>query len=225
MSLRSPHRRRCGHPGEMSIANAFTPRGVTMSRRVSGMSAAGRGVAVSRTTRAATATTSVTAQPAHAQRGIVLEHVLAWRRVERPREREPHVADVVEPLARVLLQAAVQAQPDRVRRTGRQRVPVGLRLDHVGEHFGHVVALEGRLAGDHLVEHAAERPDVGALVDARVRAPAPGSCRRRCRAARRRGCLAQSSSESARDLRLPIHRPLDGPREPEVEHLHARRRA
>ena len=38
-----------------------------------------------------------------------------------------------------------------------------------------------RRPGQHLVEHHAERPDVGAPVDRRRRAPAPGSCSRRCR--------------------------------------------
>ena len=47
----------------------------------------------------------------------------------------------------------------------RERRPVGLRLDHVGEHLGDAVARERRRAGQHLVEHAAERPDVAALVD------------------------------------------------------------
>ena len=38
------------------------------------------------------------------------------------------------------------------------------------------VAGERAPAGQHLVQHAAERPDVGALVDAPARAPVPGSC-------------------------------------------------
>ena len=37
------------------------------------------------------------------------------------------------------------------------------------------------LAGEHLVEHDAERPDVGPLVDRARRAPAPAPCRPPCR--------------------------------------------
>ena len=40
---------------------------------------------------------------------------------------------------------------------------------------------EQPLAGQHLEEHHAERPDVGALVDGACRAPARATCRPRCR--------------------------------------------
>ena len=43
-------------------------------------------------------------------------------------------------------------------------------------------------AGQHLVEHAAERPDVGRACRPPARAPARGSCRRRCRGSRPRAC-------------------------------------
>ena len=46
---------------------------------------------------------------------------------------------------------------------------------------GDVLAVERASARQHLVEHAAERPDVGALVDGFARAPVRDSCRRRCR--------------------------------------------
>ena len=55
-----------------------------------------------------------------------------------------------------------------------------------GQRVGDVVALEGAPAGQHLVEHAAERPDVAALVDRPAPAPAPGSCRPPCRGSSRR---------------------------------------
>ena len=47
----------------------------------------------------------------------------------------------------------------------RHRAPVGLVLDHVRERVGQRVARERPTAGQHLIEHAAERPDVRALVD------------------------------------------------------------
>ena len=46
--------------------------------------------------------------------------------------------------------------------------------EHGGERVGDRLALEQRAAGQHLEQHDAERPDVGALVDASGRAPAPG---------------------------------------------------
>ena len=51
------------------------------------------------------------------------------------------------------------------RRRRRQRRPVGLARQHVGQHVGRIVALESAPAAQHLEENAAERPDVGALVD------------------------------------------------------------
>ena len=79
--------------------------------------------------------------------------------------RETHVGDIVEPLPEILLQTTLQAQTQRRGCVRRESRPIGLRLDHVGEHLGDAVARERRRAGQHLVEHTAERPDIGALVD------------------------------------------------------------
>ena len=54
--------------------------------------------------------------------------------------------------------------PDARRRLDGQPRPVGLALDDGAEDVGERLALEGRAAGEHLVEHAAERPDVGAAI-------------------------------------------------------------
>ena len=95
----------------------------------------------------------------------------------------------------------------------------GSVLDDAGEHLGDAVAAERRRAGQHLVEHAAERPDVGALVDHAVRAPARGSCTARSRAARRLCVSPIVASAGASELgSLPCAR---RPGEAEVEHLHA----
>ena len=72
--------------------------------------------------------------------------------------------------------------------------------------------------GQHLVEHAAERPDVGALVDRLARAPARGSCRRPCRGSRRRASVA-ASDRSATASRSPCASVVERPCETEVEHL------
>ena len=80
-------------------------------------------------------------------------------------------------------------------------------------------------AREHLVEHAAERPDVGAPIDRAALAPAPGSCsaavpriipiavaggRHRGRVGRR-SCSGRAPGESSPSIAL---------REAEVEHLH-----
>ena len=48
---------------------------------------------------------------------------------------------------------------------GGQRLPVRLALQDARDHVGHRLAREGLAPGEAFVEHAAERPDVGALVD------------------------------------------------------------
>ncbi len=48
---------------------------------------------------------------------------------------------------------------------GRQSREVGGVLEHAGEDVRHRLAVEEAPAGEHLVEHDAERPDVGAAVD------------------------------------------------------------
>ena len=57
----------------------------------------------------------------------------------------------------------------------------GSLFRHVRERVGDVLAVERAPARQHLVQHAAERPDVAALVDRASRAPAPGSCTPPCR--------------------------------------------
>ena len=62
------------------------------------------------------------------------------------------------------------------------------------------------LARQHLAQHHAERPDVGALVDRLARAPAPAPCRPPCRGSRpprRRGHRRASASSSASTADAP----------------------
>ena len=89
----------------------------------------------------------------------------AGRRLEGALHRQAHIGDVVKPLAEILLQATLDAHPKRRRRVGGKRAPVRLHRDHVGQQIGGAIARECRSAGQHLVQHAAERPDVAALVD------------------------------------------------------------
>ena len=57
------------------------------------------------------------------------------------------------------------SEHDRRRRPGRQRAQVDVLAEHRDEQVGHVLAVKRPPAGEHLVEHDAERPDVRALVD------------------------------------------------------------
>ena len=50
----------------------------------------------------------------------------------------------------------------------------GSRIEHRRQHIRHCLATECHLAGQHLVEHAAEGPDVRAAVDRLAFGPAPG---------------------------------------------------
>ena len=72
----------------------------------------------------------------------------------------------------------------------------GRRVDVLADHGARVVADERRPARDHLVQHAAERVEVGARRHLAARAPAPAACRPRCR----RACRA-SSAATARTRR------------------------
>jgi hypothetical protein len=71
----------------------------------------------------------------------------------------------VQSVLRLAIQAANE-QPTHLGRDGRgQRSPIDIRAQHGGEHVGDRVTFEQPLAGEHLVEHDPEGPDVGAFVD------------------------------------------------------------
>ena len=72
--------------------------------------------------------------------------------------------DVGDPLAAILDEAPLQQRADRLRHVGRQRVPVRFESNDRAEHVGHVLAIKCAPAGQHLVQHAAERPYIAALV-------------------------------------------------------------
>ena len=76
------------------------------------------------------------------------------------------VADVSQPLLRILGEAAEQQPSNGGGRRGGQGRPVGLALENLRDRVRDGLTGKREAAGQHLVEHAAERPDVGALVDA-----------------------------------------------------------
>ena len=135
---------------------------------------------------------------------------------------DPDVADVPQALLRILRQAAEQKPPNRHRRRGRQRRPVRLALEDLRDRVRDRVARKRHAPGQHLVEHAAEGPDVGALVDRQ--------------AARLLGAHVGGGADDGALAPLP-HRPAvrwsgrattiaaDGLGEAEVENLHRLRPA
>ena len=70
-----------------------------------------------------------------------------------------------KPTAAILLEAPAQHSPDAFRRVAGQARPVRLGVQHRGYRLRRVVAVEGSRAGEHLEQHGAERPDVGAAID------------------------------------------------------------
>ena len=93
-----------------------------------------------------------------------------------------------------------------------ERRPVGLALENLRDRVRDRVTGKGDAPGQHLVEHAAERPDVGALVDRLPARLLAGSCRPPCRESRP-ACVPPigSGPDAVGARRL---------RQPEVEHLH-----
>jgi hypothetical protein len=90
-------------------------------------------------------------------------------RPERCRERlieiEPRIGDVVQSSPDIFFQTTVQQPANCWRCRGRQCVPLGLAFEDSGDRVRHRVARERRMSSQQLVEHAAERSDVGPLVD------------------------------------------------------------
>ena len=136
-------------------------------------------------------------------------------------ELDADVGDVVEPVLEVPAQAASQDTQHARRRRGGQRGPVGIALENARQRLGQVGACKGAASGEHLVEHAAEGPDVCPLVygsSARLLGSHVGRgaeehphprCRRSQR--QRRGLREVACAAASRLQRF---------RQTEVEHLH-----
>ena len=122
---------------------------------------------------------------------------------------------------RILLEAAAQQSANRRRASPPAARPVRLALEHERQRVGDVLAPKRALAGQHLVEDDAERPDVAALVDGAARAPARDSCRPRCRGSRRAcviaGVVIVGDVRHARRTTAAVLHRLG---QTEVEHLH-----
>lgn len=78
---------------------------------------------------------------------------------------DPRLSDVFKAMQRILRQAAAQQPSHAGRRRGRQSVPIRLAFKDGRDRLEHRFAAKGRAARQHLVEDAAERPDVGVDAD------------------------------------------------------------
>jgi hypothetical protein len=132
-------------------------------------------------------------------------------------EEQPHVGGSAQAACGVFFEAPPEHGHDG-RRLGRQLVPARLAAQDARDHVRHVRALEREVSGEHLEEHAAERPDVGALVHrlaaCLLRAHVGGG-------AEDRAASGERGRGQRRRLRLARRRRglVEGLRKPEVENL------
>ena len=79
---------------------------------------------------------------------------------------DPRIADVAQPLLRILAEASQEHAADARRHIGRQHAPVGIARENRGHRVRDGLPGKRERPAEHLVEDAPERPDVGSLVDA-----------------------------------------------------------
>jgi hypothetical protein len=79
---------------------------------------------------------------------------------------ESGVSHRTEPLFRLALERTPEKPPNGSRRFRGKVVPLELGPEHGGECVRHIIAREGSLSGQHLVDDRSERPYVGATVNA-----------------------------------------------------------
>ena len=119
---------------------------------------------------------------------------------DRLLDHEPRVADVAQPVLRIALEAAAQKPADRwpasppAASRGRSPRAAPRRASR-----SPLSPANKRSAGQHLVQHDPERPDVRPLVDRHAAAPAPAPCTPPCRgslpaASRRASASATAAS-------------------------------
>jgi hypothetical protein len=92
--------------------------------------------------------------------------------------KPPCIGDVAQALSRIFLETALDHAPHTCRHAG----PLRLCTNHRRHHFADVVTLERTASGHHFVQHAAECPDVGTLVDGLSASLLGRTCTPRCRA-------------------------------------------
>ena len=136
--------------------------------------------------------------------------------VQRVIDLQTRAADVGQSRASILHEAAPQQSSNRRWCVGGQRAPVRILREHHRQRVRDFIAVKHATAGQHLEQHASERPDVGALVHrlparlfgTHVRGGAEnhaGLCHRRRRDGRR-------SREGARRRALLVSMALASPK-------------
>ena len=76
-----------------------------------------------------------------------------------------HVGDIAGAALRILFETAGNDAPNVTWRRRRQSRQIRRALDDRCDHVRGRIPREGRASREHFIQHAAERPDVGALVD------------------------------------------------------------
>src|SRR6185436_18396977 len=84
---------------------------------------------------------------------------------ERRLENQPCLADIAQAPFGIFLETSRDQIAEMFRRCRRESIPVRLVASHRGQKLGRRIAGEWSTTGEHLVEDAAERPDVGPFVD------------------------------------------------------------
>ena len=131
---------------------------------------------------------------------------------------ETRVADVAQTALGIFLETALEQSSDAQRRLRRQGAPIRLVFEDRRDRVGDTLAAKRPPGRQHLVQHAAERPDVGPLVD---RLPT-------CLLGTHVGGRARDHTfsrfldrdRSASGTRRVLILPRKHLRQPEVEHLH-----
>ena len=136
------------------------------------------------------------------------------------RQEETGDRHVADPQLPILLQAASDERHDVRRNVGWQRRPLRRRRDDGGNRVGDGLAFERAAPREHLVEHRAERPHVGALVNG----AAPRLLGRHVGGGAENDADAghRTRRDRRRLVRIPFSRRtrIGELRESEVEHLH-----
>ena len=147
-----------------------------------------------------------------------------FRRVRRAvinlLDLDSRVADCLQPLPRILLQAP---REQRTHARGRrwELLPVRFLAQHRDNRVGEVGAVERRGAGQHLEQHAAERPDVAPRVDRPPSRLLRDSCTRRSQDARPPSVSVAVADGIGAGRRVRCRSRLARRlRQTEVEHLH-----
>ena len=137
---------------------------------------------------------------------------------QRLLDLDSSITDRLQPVSRILGETALEQPLDPLLRPGRQPAPIGFALENRRDHFRRRTSGERALAGQHLIEHAAEGPDVGAF----IRRQAPGLLRAHVRRGSEDDADLRLEGGRRRHVGLRVRRPWrEHFREAEVEDLHA----